>query len=1033
MKHLLGAGLIAALSCSVAQAQISYTNTLAGATLIYSNGFDGATVNITNTPPDYATNIYGGTNTALWVLAGGTTDTGGNFYADGTVSDINGDTILLPFKIQTNLVYTMVVTANYNAYPGSWIAAGFAQNYTSNVTADTFNSSGVNGYNWALMQENSANIQYFPGPSTSVATVYNKNGSWTPALGTHTLKLVFDTTSNENSSNRWSIAGFIDGVQLSNNFTYSANPAIGAVGLGQHALGAPANYQWKSFALYATPLAIIKAPASATVNAGAAFTNTVIVGGTAPFSYQWYNNGVPLTNGGSISGATNASLVINPVSVTNISTNYSVVVTNSAFSGAVTSTWSLAVNAAPAYSSQTPTTNAFAVYAGSSPRFSVATTGKQPITYQWSSNSVALTGQTASTFTLTNVQTGPITVFCVASNSVGTLTSMTWTVSITADPTASNPTNLLAQKPIGYWPLNEAEVGSGDDGVVAIDYVGGNNGAYTNVILGNSGYSGSDPSAASPIFGSFASTDCGAFGIQGINFAAPNGTSTTFTVQAWVAGFGGSANGAGIVSLGNAGNEQFALDLANNDYEFAVRDASGGFYSAKATFGPDAAWHYLVGVCDEVNGAVSLYVDGQLAASTPIASGSGSLSSTNAMAIGAKSSTATNDYSLQFKGYLDEVAVFNYALSYAQVDSLYESFGNSVPAYLVSPLPPTNIVYSANATITIPATVSGQPTVGYTWTDVNTSTVLGSGATTNLTYLNATLSIPNASTNLSGDQLELTVTNASGTANWYVTLFSPPPPVQLPYTNEVLYSNLFDGGTMSVSGQVPTVVNSLVGGTNTVWTCTFTNNNNSINGTVLANGMLGTNEGCSLLPFTPEPGYVYTMTASLSATAAMGNWVAMGFAQGDTPTSNGTAARFTEAPYNGYAWMYVQNSSAVFEQGPRTSGSANSFSPVPLPSALNPVTMQIVLDTTTNNAWTASAFLNGFQVGTNVVYTSPLPIAYAGLCQNTFFNSVNGTTGIQWNYWELTQEGSNVPPYLLAPVPPTSVTVAAGSTLTIPA
>src|SRR5580698_5689952 len=92
--NLLLATTSTALLCSNASAQISYSNTLPTSTLVYSNGFDGGAVNITNTAPDYASTNYGGTNTAVWVLAGGALDTGGNYYANGTVSDVNGDTIL---------------------------------------------------------------------------------------------------------------------------------------------------------------------------------------------------------------------------------------------------------------------------------------------------------------------------------------------------------------------------------------------------------------------------------------------------------------------------------------------------------------------------------------------------------------------------------------------------------------------------------------------------------------------------------------------------------------------------------------------------------------------------------------------------------------------------------------------------------------------------------------------------------------------------------------------------------------------------
>ena len=46
---------------------------------------------------------------------------------------------------------------------------------------------------------------------------------------------------------------------------------------------------------------------------GQPFEFSVVAVGLPPMSYQWLKNGVPLTNGGNISGATDATLLINPV------------------------------------------------------------------------------------------------------------------------------------------------------------------------------------------------------------------------------------------------------------------------------------------------------------------------------------------------------------------------------------------------------------------------------------------------------------------------------------------------------------------------------------------------------------------------------------------------------------------------------------------------------------------------------------------------------------------------------------------------
>ena len=70
-KNLLVAGMMAVFCCSIGNAQVNYSNSLAGSTLIYSNSFTGGAVNITNTRPDYAVSLFGGTNNAVWIDAGG--------------------------------------------------------------------------------------------------------------------------------------------------------------------------------------------------------------------------------------------------------------------------------------------------------------------------------------------------------------------------------------------------------------------------------------------------------------------------------------------------------------------------------------------------------------------------------------------------------------------------------------------------------------------------------------------------------------------------------------------------------------------------------------------------------------------------------------------------------------------------------------------------------------------------------------------------------------------------------------------------
>jgi hypothetical protein len=1028
---LLVVGMMAAWYCSIGNAQISYTNSLVGATLIYSNSFTGGAVNITNTPPDYAVSRFGGTNNAVWINAGGTGDTG-VMYANGSVTTTLGDSWLLPFKAQNNYVYTLTAAVNFTGNPGSWVVAGFAQNYsTPGIANSAPNGTGVNGFGWTLRNW-SGNTEFFAGANGG-NNVYNNTPAGPVGNGTYTFTQILDTTAS-----KWVINSFFNGVQLGPIYTFAANPSIGAVMIGQHALGNPSAYTYTSLTLSAAPIVILQQPVSAGVGVGTAFTNRVVVAATTP-AYQWFKGGVP------INGATNAYVTFNPVATGDAGTNYYVVITNSL--GSITSAVaSLTVYTNPVFAAAYPTayTNPITLfggtqvsgtnYAGSSPTFSVSTLGAQPITYQWLTNGVAVGGATGASFTVTNCQLSSPTGFaCIASNSYGMATNA-WSVSYAQAPMAPYPQTVLAYQPLGYWRLNEGpDDGLGDPGVLALDYGSGNNGVYTNAVLGASGYSLTEPGISAAYFASFASLDSDAFNILGVDFRAPAGNNAIFSVTAWVLSGGTLTSGAGILAKGYGGAEQFVLDVSGGFYRFAVRDAAGNLYSATATIGPTTGWDFLVGVCDEAHGKVTLYVNGVPRASAAIAPGSGLLASSVPMTIGARSSapwTGQND--LQFKGYVNDVAIFNSALSIDQEAILYTAAGYSIVPFFVQP--PANFVYQANKTLTIPASAFGTTNYGYYWINVTKGGLLGSGAINTFATLDATLTIPNASPSLSGDQLELVITNDTSFNNWFVTLFCPPPPVTLDYSDPILYSNYFNGGTWSIAGMPLTAANALVGGTNATWVNALGTNDAGI---LQASGVDATTALDSwVLPFTPHAGYVYTLDASVTFTGDPGNWIGLGFAA-RVPTNAALGfGRFTDggtAPPlqgpDGYDWLILRPTSANEQwfAGPHGTPSAGTASGNVV-SATGTWELQLILDTTAPQ-WVISCFVNGTQFGANYTYPANPPIGAVGITQT----GVTAPGYVQWNYFALSQVApGGVPPYLLAPLPPTNVTLLADMPLSIP-
>lgn len=1030
IRNVLLAGVMM-FCCSIGKAQI-----------IYSNNFSlGTSVNISNTPPTIANTYAGGTNTAAWIDVLGTNDTGA-LLANGVDSCTNlGDSFLLPFIPQSGYIYLLTANVTFTNNPGNWLGVGFCQNFNTNVPVGyaRFSDSGNDGptgYNWMILTETTGNVQYFGG-SKAANTIYSANSAFPPGPGTHTVWIVLNTKVSP-----WAVAGYVDGVAMGNGFTYSSNPTIHGVGFTQNSMTAPTCVQLNTFSLSTTLQPFItRQPESGSVSSGSPYTNSVVVtadtnGG--PLSYQWYANGAPLSNGGVFSGVNTNVLVINPATTADELTNYYVVV-NNAYGSATSSLASLTVYTNPIVTEEFPSTYTNLItlfggtgsYVGSSPTFSVSTVGAQPLMYQWLTNGVALGGATNASLTYTNCQfDGPTNFTCVVSNIFGAV-SNSWPVVYAPTPVAPYPQSVLAAQPVAFWRLNESS------GTLCEDYQNGHDGIYTNVTLAQTGYNSAEPTETSVLFGNGGIDNSYVGGISNLDFAEPAGSNAEFTVEAWVQS-PTADSGAPIIIKGAYGiSDAFGLGADTNTtrhFQFYVRSAAGTVYKADSTFALDGNWHHLVGVCDESNGLVSLYIDGALAASTSIPAGSGEYETTAPIAIGAATQNTSSGYDLQFFGYIDDVAAYNYALSPIQVAQQYATVGgNLFPEF--APPPPSNVTAYYGGTAVIPGAVIGTPPIGYYWTNTVTGTVLASGSTNVLAYLNTEVTIPNASAGMNGEVLELVVTNASGSTNWFTTLYTVPPPATLGYTNSVLYTNQFDAGPVNIAGLPVTAANSLVGGTNTTWTDALGTNDT---GSMLANGVDDSTMPDSwVLPFTPHSGYIYTLNASLTFTGAASSWVGLGFAQRVPLNAAVGYGRFsdggTTAPDlgpNGYDWLILTESSGNVQAFGGPGGQKQTVNQDIFTAGPGTHNVQITLDTT-GAQWVMNAYVDGFQATTNYTYalgTNP-PIGAVGITQN----SLSSTGVVQWNYLTLSQVApGGVPPYLLAPLPTSSI-VLTNQTVTLPA
>jgi hypothetical protein len=177
------------------------------------------------------------------------------------------------------------------------------------------------------------------------------------------------------------------------------------------------------------PPVIASQPSSLTVTQTQTAVFTVGVSGTVPFGYQWKKGTTALSDGGSISGASTATLTIGNAQASD-EDDYSVVISNPA--GTATSTTvHLTVIIPPLITSQplSRTNNA-----GSTATFTVAASGTSP-SFQWKKNGLDLGGATTPTLTLSSVQQSDAATYTVlVSNAAGAELSAPATLTVIDPP-----------------------------------------------------------------------------------------------------------------------------------------------------------------------------------------------------------------------------------------------------------------------------------------------------------------------------------------------------------------------------------------------------------------------------------------------------------------------------------------------------------------------------------------------------------------------------------------------------------------------
>lgn len=349
-----------------------------------------------------------------------------------------------------------------------------------------------------------------------------------------------------------------------------------------------------------------------------------------------------------------------------------------------------------------------------------------------------------------------------------TLLSSTTISAHYAAGSTSNPTYgtlILADNPVGYWNLNEPAVTPPSPATFPVAVNSGTLGAAADgtntwgavAAQPGSGYTGLGAGDNAVFFdghnGHFQVNDA-----PGLHF------SGNITMMAWIKptekdffrniiAHGWNDQRAETflrISRGNTGGGNYAGDDNSTYYELGVTD--GTSYDAvylPMPAGDVGKWVFLAGTYDGAKW--NLYRNGLLAAT--LASPNGALDVTNRWSIGSRSDPSVSA-GLYFGGSIDEPAIFNTALTAADINGLYNAA--QVPPVITEPLQLPTLVYKGSSA-SFSVWAEGSPTLGYSWTS--------NGVPLGVTTTNVTIN------NLAAGNLTITVVvnNPYGSATSSVT------------------------------------------------------------------------------------------------------------------------------------------------------------------------------------------------------------------------------------------------------------------------
>jgi hypothetical protein len=215
------------------------------------------------------------------------------------------------------------------------------------------------------------------------------------------------------------------------------------------------NEAWTSGSTFNFYVAVVVPPQNVMALEGSNTTLRVVANGIA-LKYQWMYNGTNLVNGGNISGATTANLLLSKVTASQAGT-YTVAITNGTTANNIVGTFhpvTLTVQSAPVAPQIVDQPVSCTAVTNGNATLLVRASGTDPLRFQWFFNSTNLVTSGTNTFlSITNLQgTNAGFYQVVVSNMAGVVTSDVAQLTLAAPP-------VITHQPDGLTVPSGAEIG----------------------------------------------------------------------------------------------------------------------------------------------------------------------------------------------------------------------------------------------------------------------------------------------------------------------------------------------------------------------------------------------------------------------------------------------------------------------------------------------------------------------------------------------------------------------------------------------